>query len=469
MRLKNSIIIASIILIVIFLPIFLLLYYQYLSLAAPIKANIVVDVKKTRGPVTNRWKALAQGGEEIGVRMLGNIIPQVAALYPRYIRIDHIYDYYDVVSRNSSDNLLFNWQKLDATVCDIFHTGAKPFFSLGYMPPTLSEDGSLVSKPKNWNEWSLVVQKTVERYSGVNSRLCGQITGFWLTDIYYEVWNEPDLETFGKWSLYGGNKDYKTLYFYSSLGAQKAVNVNRFLLGGPATTSLYKNWVTKLLDFIKINNLRIDFISWHHYSPNTQNFDSQIQQLNSWLTSPNYEAYRLLPKIISEWGYDSDPNPIADTNIGAAHTVASIRNFFRENIDLAFLFEVKDGPSPRWGILSYEGEEKPRYNALKFLNQLQGSELFVDGEGTFVKALASSSQNIINLVIVNYDQNNNNTEAVPLTFYNLEPGTYTMKTIYLDGRTIPIRNISIPSGGTLQRTIIMPPNMVVAVELKKEY
>ena len=466
MRLKTTIII--ILFIAILFSVFLVVYFQYLSVAAPIKANIIIDSKKTRGPVPDRWKALAQGGEEIGVRMLANVIPQVAALYPRYIRIDHIYDYYDVVNRDGTGNLKFNWQKLDDTVCDIFRTGAKPFFSLGYMPSVMSEDGSLVSKAKSWEEWSYLVQKTIERYSGTNTRMCGQITGFWLTDIYYEVWNEPDLETFGKWSHRGGNKDYKTLYFYSSLGAQKATNVNRFLLGGPATTSLYKNWITTLLDFIKQNNLRIDFLSWQHYSKDTQNFDSQIPQLNSWLAAPQYNAYRLLPKVISEWGYDSEPNPIAETNIGAAHTIASIRNFFRENIELAFLFEVKDGPSPSWGILSYEGEEKPRYKALKFLNQLQGNELFVDGEGTFVKAIASTSQNRVNLVLVNYDQSDKNSEAVPITFYNLEPGLYTMNTVYVDGKTITVSHISIPLGGNLQRNIIMAPNMVVAVELSKE-
>ena len=464
MRLKIILIIAFIFIFFILL----LIYFQYIGIAAPIKANLVIDVKKTRGPVADRWKALAQGGEEMGVRMLANVIPQVAALYPRYIRLDHIYDYYEVVSRNNAGNLKFNWLKLDDTVCDIFRTGAKPFFSLGYMPSVMSEDGSLVSKPKNWEEWSFLVQKTIERYSGTNTRLCGQITGFWLTDIYYEVWNEPDLETFGKWSHRGGEKDYRTLYFYSSLGAQKASNVNKFLLGGPATTSLYRNWITQLLDFVKQNDLRIDFLSWHHYSKATQNFDSQIQQLNSWLAVPQYNAYRFLPKVISEWGYDSEPNPIAETNIGAAHTIASIRNFFRENIELAFLFEVKDGPSPRWGILSYQGEEKPRYQALKFLNQLQGSELFVDGEGTFVKAMASASPNKVNLVLVNYDQDDKNSEAVPLTFYNLEPGQYSMNTVYVDGKTITVKNISIPSGGNLHRTIILPANMVVAVELTRE-
>ncbi|MBI4009274.1 hypothetical protein HY357_03505 [Candidatus Roizmanbacteria bacterium] len=451
----------------IFVPLFFLLYYQYLSFAAPTKANILVDIKKTIGPVPDRWKALAQGGEEKGVRMLANVIPQIAALLPKYIRIDHIYDFYNVVNRDTTGNLTFDWQQLDETVCDIYRTGAKPFFVLGYMPPVLSKDGTLVSLPTNWNEWSLTVQKTIERYSGQGTRLCGQIAGAWLNDIYYEVWNEPDLESFGKWSLYPGDKSYQTLYFYTSLGALQAKNVNRFSLGGPASSSLYKNWVTVFLDFVTKTNVKFDFFSWHHYSQNISGFSQQIADLNTWLSEQRYAQFRLLPRIISEWGYDSNPNPIADTNIGAAHTLASIRNFFEQNIDAAFLFEIKDGPAPRWGILSYQGEEKPRYKALRMLNQLEGQEVFIEGEGTYVTALSSISQEKVTLVLVNYDPKNLNNELVPVRIINLSPGTYTMTTAYLDGKTSVVSKVPIP-GTELQKSLIMPPNIAVAIELKKE-
>ncbi len=131
--------------------------------------------------------------------MLANVIPQISELYPKYIRIDNLYDFYNVVSRNDKGELILNFEKLDQTVCDIYATGAKPFFSLGYIPETISEDGSLIGKPKNWQEWSFLVQKTVERYSGRKTVLsCGAMYDFWRTDIYYEVWNEPDLEVFGK-------------------------------------------------------------------------------------------------------------------------------------------------------------------------------------------------------------------------------------------------------------------------------
>jgi len=464
MRLDKLLKLILRIVLIIVLPIVLFKTFQYFSKAAPTKANIVVDARKLSGFINPNWKALAQGGEEKGVRMLEKVIPEVAELYPRYIRIDHIYDYYDVVSVNNGQ-LTFNWQKLDDTVCDIYHTGAKPFFSLGYMPPDISDDGSLISKPKNWNDWSLIVQETIERYSGKNTRLCGQVSGSWFEDVYYEVWNEPDLETFGKWSLYGSNKDYKTLYYYSVLGANKAQNVRRFMIGGPVTTAAYQNWFKVFADYILTKNLRVDFLSWHHYSKNPDDFYQDINNLNQWLKDDKYIRFRHLPKIISEWGYDSNPNPIADTDIGAAHTIASIRNLIEQQVEMGFAFEIKDGQTPSWGILNSSGQKKPRYFALQLLNLLDRARLQLNGEGTYVKAVASSSYNKTTVILVNYDQANNNTELVPLTVNNLSGGNYQIKETRLDGN-ITSTNIQVP-GTSLSKSVLMPANSVVAIEVIK--
>jgi hypothetical protein len=458
--------------IIIFVVLFLVLipslffYFQYSSRAAAIKANIIVDVNKTTGPFPDRWKALAQGGEESDKPMLHDVVPQISELYPRFIRLDHIYDFYNVVSRNSSGNLSFDFSKLDETICDIYHTGAKPFFSLGYMPSVVAKDSSLVGRPNNWNEWSLVVQKTIEHYSGVQTVLpCGALPDFWKTDIYYEVWNEPDLETFGKWS----KGEYEKLYLYSVNGANKAINVLPYKIGGPVTTALYKNWIQEFLNYTIANNLRVDFISWHHYSKKTDDFIQDIINLNKWLAEdPKYNPYENIPRIISEWGYDSEKNPIADTQIGAAYTLASIRNFITANIEAAFLFEVKDGPNPSWGILDNQGNKKPRWYALQLLNNLDGKQIFVDGEGTYVTALASNNNNTINLILTNYDTNNHNIEAVPVTFRNLPPGRYNLAKTYLNGQTDISQNLEPVNGEIIlnkEKSIIMNPNSIVSLEL----
>ena len=446
--------------------------FQYFSRAAAIKANIVIDVNKVSGPFPDRWKALAQGGEESGVRMLENVVSKVSGLYPKYIRLDHIYDFYDVVARDSSGNLSFNFSKLDETVCDIYHTGAKPFFSLGYMPPTISDDGSLIGRPKNWSEWTFLVQKTVEHYSSKETVLpCGALDNFWKTDIYYEVWNEPDLESFGKWKYQPGGKSYSDLYFYSVKGAAQAQNVLPYKIGGPVTTALYKNWIQKFLDYVIANNLRIDFISWHHYSKRTDDYTQDVVNLNKWLgEDPRYDPYENLPKIISEWGYDSEKNQIADTAVGAAHTIASLRNLISANIEQSFLFEIKDGPSLSWGILTHDGQEKPRYQALKLLNELEGSQLIVDGEGSNVSAIASKNEAKIVLILTNYDESGRNYEAVPVTFKKLNGTNYKLTKKYIDGRSETLLNVK-PISGELkldnEKSIIMQANTIVALELIK--
>jgi len=138
-----------------------------------------------------------------------------------------------------------------------------------------------------------------------------------------------------------------------------------FKIGGPVTTVLYKNWIQKFLNYVLINNLRVDFLSWHHYSKKTDDYIDDVIKLNSWLAEDSkYQKFRNLPRVISEWGYDSEKNPIADTEVGVAYTLASIRNFINANIGAAFLFEIKDGPSgSSWGILDYSGNKKPQWHA----------------------------------------------------------------------------------------------------------
>ncbi len=454
-------------LILILSPFFFFLTFQYFSRASSIPARITIDTQKVRGPMPSRWRAIAQGGEEKGVRMFANVIPDLAGLYPRSVRIDHIYDYYDVVGRDNKGNLTFNFDLLDETVCDIYHTGAKPFFSLGYMPEVLSGDSSLISAPRNWDEWALTVQKTIEHYSGTTTRLCGQITGDWMKDIYYEVWNEPDLESFGKWNLYGGAKDYKTLYYYSALGATHATHVYRFYIGGPVTTAAYQNWMQKFLDYVSEKNLRLDFISWHHYSKNPSDYIDDMKNISEWLAPEQYAKYRTLPRIISEWGFDSEPNVVADTSIGAAYTISAIRNFLNEGYEMAFLFEAKDGPTPRWGILTHDGARKPRYHALRLFNILKGSQLEVLGEGTYVQAVASKEDDTVSLILVNYDPAEKNTESVPVTFRGLTPGMYSLNIEYMDGNIIKLDDVPVPESGVLERNVLMQSNMVVGLTLQK--
>src|SRR3989344_4726445 len=58
-------------------------------------AAITVDVDHPLGPMPKPWQALAQGGEALK-DFLDTTGPQVAAILPKLIRVDHIYDGFNV-------------------------------------------------------------------------------------------------------------------------------------------------------------------------------------------------------------------------------------------------------------------------------------------------------------------------------------------------------------------------------------
>src|SRR5690242_3633493 len=101
---------------------------KYVGKASGVNADLVVNYEGVLGKMPTPWRNLAQGGEE-QKDMIGSVVNEVKALKPEYIRIDHIYDAFKVVSRNG-DQLTYDWKGLDGAVDKILATGAKPMLSL---------------------------------------------------------------------------------------------------------------------------------------------------------------------------------------------------------------------------------------------------------------------------------------------------------------------------------------------------
>ncbi|MFC1627292.1 glycosyl hydrolase [Patescibacteria group bacterium] len=427
---------------------------QFLSKATGRKAKLVIDVDKKLGTMPRPWENLAQGGEETG-GMMGKVVTPVKKLAPKYIRLDHIYDYYDVVNKDSGQ-LIFNWKKLDAEVEAILATGAKPFLALSYIPVGLGP--SIVDPPHDWYDWQVIVRETVQHYSGTKSKN--------INNVYYEVWNEPDL--FGGYKTYG-DKNYLEMYRRSAIGASEAKNVNQFKLGGPATTGMYPAWIESLYIFCKDNNLKLDFVSWHRYSPDEKDFKTDLQNFND--IFERHPELALKERVISEWGFDPENNAGYDSDYASAHAVAVVREILG-GVHKAFMFEIMDGKSPegkpfwgRWGLMTHDShglQLKPRYYALEWLNELGTTRLHIDGEGSWVKAIAAENGKEIQIYIVNFDSYGNHSEAVPVTIKNLKPGKYTVMKEWLQGG-VDQQQVTITSGTWVDQ-ILMSTNKILRIK-----
>jgi hypothetical protein len=432
---------------------------EYISRANSEPANIVIDTQGVIGPLPRPWRNLAQGGEDHGWR-LQPLVAQVKAIHPEYIRIDHLYDFYDIV-QGVPGNLSFNFTKLDGLLDDIKATGAKPYISLSYMPPVISS-GDIVAPPQRYEDWQLTVQKTIEHISGARNT----------PDVYYEVWNEPDL--FGGWKYYG-ERNYLTLYEFAAKGAQNARVSQPFKIGGPAITALYKNWFDALAKHVIANNLRFDFFSWHRYDTDINRYKQDMFEVQSWI-----EAYpQLKPTVefhITEWGHDSKNNAGYDNSFGAAHTAAASIEMIGV-IDRAFAFEIQDGKDPagkaqwgRWGLFThgdFGSQPKPRYKALTMLELLGPERLQTLGKGTYVKAIGTKvNDQSFQVLLANYDPQARNVEAVPVTFQNLVPGNYQVTKIFLNKQRETTTASTVETN--LQLTIPMGPSEVALIQIDKQ-
>lgn len=411
-------------------------YLQRLAAGAEGRlAAINVDVERPIGPMPQPWRALAQGGDQIKTFLDGNI-EQVRGLETQYIRIDHIYDGFDVVKMNNN-SLKFDWTELDRLVDKIIEAGATPFLALSYMPAAIAS-GDEVSEPKDWNLWAEVVQRTIQHYSGEKG----------LTGVYYEVWNEPDL--FGKWTM-GGKKDYRNLYKYAAWGAREAKNTRPFKLGGPATTGLYRNWIDKFFPFILENNLRLDFFSWHRYDMDINKYAEDVTSVDRWLDSHPYFAQ--VEKIISEMGPQSEAGGVNDTSLGAVYLIAGQRELMYK-ASFGFNFAVA-GSS---GVL-----DKPREEALKMLGELGTQRLSVSGEGTWVKAIGAVKDGTYQILVANYDPKGAHSEVVPVSFMNLKDNNFVLRQTFLSGSS---RQEEVATTTAIwQKEVAMTPNSAVLLEL----
>ena len=455
----KTISIVSVLALLVFLPLMILAIQNITVLitqATGTPAAVVVDTTAVLEPInTDFYHAFAQGGEE-SKDMLAPVVADIRALKPKVIRLDHLYDHYNV--NVNGDGSITGWGTLDGAVSSILATGAKPLFALSYMPTTIAQGGSILNPPNDWNAWARVVKETIEHFSGRSGR---NVSG-----IYYEVWNEPDLAEFGGWKYYG-NKNYLTLYHWASAGAGNALNVNTFYLGGPATTGLYKEWITALVG----TGDRLNFLSWHTYNADPKVYDKNQRDVLNWLLP--YPKYTLIPLLITEFGFTGNKSTLYGTQYAAAHTLAVIRQLVTGGPKYLFSFQLIDGPKQQdgsgWGLITNPDNgltKKPRYFVYNFIDAMAGQRLALFGEGTWVTGFASVNNGVTRTMLVNFDRNGSHTENVPMTWKNLEPGPYTLRIRYLFGTDTKTTEVATTSA--LTKHVFMSAQNAVILELSKQ-
>jgi hypothetical protein len=314
--------------------------------------------------------------------------------------------------------------------------------------------------PRSWIAWQNVVAAMVRKVSIE-----------WGISAEYEIWNDPDL---GSWTA--GETDYFELYRRTYTAIRLTVPTAK--IGGPAV-NFWANHFTwrppqgyipdavadssllgRLLDTARAAGQLPDFVSWHNFSINFQEYRQAAGYLNrkfARLGAP-------LPEImVSEWNC---PSAIRDLPLATAAMVVHKIKLTEQGLTANCVAAWQDFAVGAeefhhdYGLVSYNGVAKPALYSLQLTARVQGGRCAVVAD-TSAFILAALQTDTLRLLVANYspppiaEALNYITYDAHFSLKQLDSAGY----ITLSGSSVTVlenilkQTTTIPGSDTLQRAI----------------
>jgi xylan 1,4-beta-xylosidase len=285
---------------------------------------------------------------------------------------------------------VYNWMYVDILYDAILDAGMKPFVELGFMPEALASGSSsvfwwrgLTSPPTSYEQWGMLIEEFVRH---LEERYGKEEIKTW----FFEVWNEPN-GAFWR----GTQEEYFKLYEFSA-NAIKKVNP-KYQVGGPSTGG--GKWLTDFIEFCRIGNVPVDFLSTHTYGTKGGFFDEfgtrhlwvredwdrvsvEIEENSQEIAA---SAMPHLPIYMTEWNSSFSPrDPVHDHYFNASYILDKIKKAEGKLASMSYwtfsdVFEESGPPNVPFhggfGLLNLQGIKKPSFFSYKYLNSLGETEL----------------------------------------------------------------------------------------------
>jgi xylan 1,4-beta-xylosidase len=317
-----------------------------------------------------------------------------------YVRFHAIFhDEVGVYDEDAQGHPVYNFSYVDQIYDGLLANGVKPFVELSFMPKKLAAQEILhafwykqnISPPKDYGKWDGLItafsKHLVDRY-GIDE----------VSQWYFEVWNEPNLD------FWGGNprqSTYWDLYDHTAR-ALKAVNP-KLRVGGPATAQAA--WADAFIQHCSDKNVPVDFVSTHVYGndlsqdvfgtkediPRDKMVCRAVDKVHRQIKASSQPN---LPLIWSEFNasYKNEPDVTDSTYMGPwmADTIRQCDGLVDMMSYWTFsdVFEeqgvVKTPFYGGFGLLAEDSIPKPAFNDFKLLHQLGDQRLALDSDSALL-------------------------------------------------------------------------------------
>jgi xylan 1,4-beta-xylosidase len=349
--------------------------------------TIVVDGSAPAHAFPHFWEQMFGSGRAIlslreNYRQDLQAVKQITGF--QFVRFHAIFhDEVGVYDEDKQGQPVFNFSYVDQ-ICDgLLANGVRPFVELSFMPNKLAAKPILqafwykpdVAPPKDWAKWDDMITQFVSHL--VNRYGIDEVSQW-----YFEVWNEPNLDFWG--------------------GDPKRVNP-RLRIGGPATAQAA--WADAFIQHCASNHVPVDFVSTHVYGNDqakdvfgtTENIPRDkmvcraVKKVHDQIAA---SAMPSLPLIWSEFNasYFNEP-AVTDASYMGPWLASTIRQCdglvdMMSYWTFSDVFEeqgvVKTPFYGGFGLLAEDGIPKPAFNAFKLLHRLGELRLAISSDSALL-------------------------------------------------------------------------------------
>jgi xylan 1,4-beta-xylosidase len=378
-----------------------------LSLATALWAQapdvIIVDAAAPAHPFPHFWEQMFGSGRAVlslrdSYRLDLREVKQITGF--QYVRFHAIFhDEVGIYDEDEKGQPVYNFSYADQIYDGLLTNDVRPFVELSFMPKRLASKEIIqafwyrpnVAPPKDWAKWDdLIAQFSrhlVARY-GIDE----------VSQWYFEVWNEPNLD------FWGGDPKQSTYWdlYDHTARALKAVSP-RLRVGGPATAQAA--WADAFIQHCSDNHVPVDFVSSHVYGndraqdvfgtseniPRNNMVCRAVKKVHDQIQASSMPN---LPLIWSEFNasYSNEPDVTDASYMGPwlADTIRQCDGLVNMMSYWTFsdVFEeqgvVKTPFYGGFGLLAEDGIPKPAFNAFKLLHNLGDERIEVASDSALV-------------------------------------------------------------------------------------
>ena len=238
------------------------------------------------------------------------------------------------------DPASYDFACTDEDILVALDAGTETFYRLGQtIEHQVKKHGTI--PPKDFKKWAVICEHIIRHYNE------GWADGFNLNILYWEIWNEPDLDPDDSPNkrTWGGTKaQFFDLYEITAKHLKKCFP--NLKIGGPAL-AWNEEWADDFLFEMKKRNVPIDFFSWHIYATEAEWVIKKADKIKAMLIKHGYENAET---ILNEWNYVKGWTDeflytikVIHSIKGAAFTMSVISEAQKSSIDMLMYYDTRPG------------------------------------------------------------------------------------------------------------------------------